>query len=271
MRILFVADVYARTGRRVAAECIPKLIRDRDVDFCIVNGENAAGGFGLTENIARKFVSYGADVITSGNHVWDRKEFLQFLGQSDRVLRPFNYPPGTAGRGSAVIESRAGAPVAVLNLQGLTHLPNIDCPFRLGRSEVERLKQHSPVVFVDFHAEATAEKVAMGWHLDGLASAVIGTHTHVQTADERILPKGTAYLTDAGMTGPHDSVIGVRHPIAIQRFMTHVHVKFKPADANPKLCGALVDIDPASGHATAIERLRIDVQFQSNQGDGEGD
>ena len=271
MRILFVADVYARTGRRVAAECIPQLIRDREVDFCIVNGENAAGGFGLTENMARKFISYGADLITSGNHVWDRKEFLPFLGKFDRVLRPFNYPPSTAGRGSAVIESRGGVPVAVLNLQGLTHLPNIDCPFRLGRSEVERLKQQCPVVFVDFHAEATAEKIAMGWHLDGLASAVIGTHTHVQTADERILPKGTAYLTDAGMTGPHDSVIGVRHPIAIQRFMTHVHVKFKPADGNPKFCGALVDIDTTSGRATAIERLRMDIQFQSNQGDGEGD
>ena len=161
--------------------------------------------------------------------------------------------------------------MAVLNLQGLTHLPNIDCPFRLGRAEVERLKEQCPVVFVDFHAEATAEKIAMGWHLDGLASAVIGTHTHVQTADERILPKGTAYLTDAGMTGPHDSVIGVRHPIAIQRFMTHMHVKFKPADGNPKLCGALVDIDTTSGRATAIERLQVDVQFQSNQGDGEGD
>ena len=271
MKILFVADIYARTGRRVAAEYIPRLIREREVDFCIVNGENAAGGFGLTENIARKLHSYGADVITSGNHVWDRKEFAGYLDKSEHILRPLNYPPEVAGTGSLVRPSRQGTPVAVVNLQGRTHMPSIDCPFRLGRTAVERLKRETPVVFVDFHAEATAEKIAMGWHLDGLASAVIGTHTHVQTADERILPRGTAYLTDAGMTGPHDSVIGVRPPIAIQRFLTQVHVKFKPAEGNPKLCGALIDIDPSSGRASSLERLQIDAQFDITQGDGEGD
>jgi len=271
LRILFVADVYARTGRRVAAAGIPALIRDRQVDFCIVNGENAAGGFGLTENIAGKFFSYGADVVTTGNHVWDRKDFIPCLNRSERVLRPFNYPPSNAGHGSVVVESRQGVPVGVLNLQGRTHLPSIDCPFQLGRAEAERLRQRASIVFVDFHAEATAEKVAMGWHLDGLVTAVIGTHTHVQTADERLLPHGTAYLTDAGMTGPHDSVIGVRHPIAIQRFISQVHVKFKPAEGNPKLCGALIDVDPASGRATGIERLQLDFEFESDQGDGEGD
>ena len=272
MRILFVSDVYGRAGRRVAAECIPRLTRDREVDFCVVNGENAAGGFGLTENIARKLHSYGADVITSGNHIWDRKELAAHLDKTDRVLRPLNYPPGVAGRGSAVVPSRQGTPVAVVNLQGRTQMASIDCPFRLGRAEVERLKQETPVVFVDFHAEATAEKVAMGWYLDGKASAVIGTHTHIQTADERILPRGTAYLTDAGMTGPHDSVIGVRAPLAIQRFLTQMHVRFKPADANPKLCGVLIDVDPASGRATGIERLQLDAaEVDVGKGDGEGD
>ena len=266
-----MADVYARTGRRVAAQCIPKLIQQQKVDFCIVNGENAAGGFGITENIARKMHSYGADVITSGNHVWDRKDFVVYLEKSEHMLRPFNYPPTVAGRGSTIAPSRDGTPVAVLNLQGRTNLPSIDCPFRLGRAEAKRLKEEAPVVFVDFHAEATAEKIAMGWHLDGVATAVIGTHTHVQTADERILPKGTAYLTDAGMTGPHDSVIGVRQPIAIQRFLTQVHVKFKPAEKNPKLCGVLIDIDPSSGRASKIERLQIDVEFGPTQGDGEGE
>ena len=271
MKILFVADIYARAGRRVAAEYIPRLIRERGVDFCIANGENAAGGFGLTENIVRKLHSYGADVITSGNHVWDRREFLGYLETGERILRPLNYPSGVAGTGWVTMPSRQGTPVAVVNLQGRTHLPSIDCPFRLGRAAVERLKKETPAVFVDFHAEATAEKVAMGWHLDGLASAVIGTHTHVQTADERILPKGTAYLTDAGMTGPHDSVIGVRAPIAIQRFLTQTYVKFKPADGLPKFCGVLIDVDPSTGRASSIERLQIDAQFSTDPVDDEGD
>ena len=269
LRILFVADVYSRTGRRAASEYIPKLIREREIDLCIVNGENAAGGFGLTERIARKMFAYGADVITSGNHVWDRKEFIPYLNKCDKVLRPLNYPPGTPGSGSVIVQSRTDVSVAVVNIQGRTHLPSIDCPFRLGRAEVERLREQCSVVFVDFHAEATAEKMAMGWHLDGIASAVIGTHTHIQTADERILPNGTAYLTDAGMTGPHDSVIGVQAPIAIQRFLAQVHVKFKPAEENPKLCGALVEVDDSSGRATSIERLQIDVVFDSSADDGD--
>lgn len=271
MRILFVADIYARAGRRAAADQIPRLIREHGVDFCIVNGENAAGGFGLTGNIARKLRSYGADVITTGNHVWDRKDFLPFLNNSEFVLRPFNYPAEAPGAGSIVVTSRLGKPVGVLNLQGRTHLPSTNCPFRQGHSEIQRLKRETPIIFVDFHAEATAEKIAMGWYLDGLASAVIGTHTHVQTADERILPKGTAYLTDAGMTGPHDSVIGVRSEIAIQRFLTQVPVRFKPAEYNVKLCGALIDVDDESGRALKIQRLQIGAQLNHMEGDGEGD
>ncbi|NKB67040.1 MAG: TIGR00282 family metallophosphoesterase [Candidatus Latescibacteria bacterium] len=270
MRILFVADVFGRAGRRAAALWIPRLREERQVDLCIVNGENAAGGFGLTERILRKFHHYGADIVTSGNHIWDRQDFLPHLDRSQGVLRPLNYPEGVPGRGAALVPSATGVPVGVVNLQGRTHLPSIDCPFRTGREAVEQLKKETPVVFVDFHAEATAEKVAMGWYLDGLASAVVGTHTHVQTADERILPQGTAYLTDAGMTGPHDSVIGIRAEIAIQRFMQQVYVKFKPAEANAKLSGVLIDINPENGRASNIERLQLAVPEVGEDEDGEG-
>ena len=270
MRILFVADLFAKPGRRAAAELIPGLIADRGVDFCIVNGEHAAGGFGLTRNLANKIHSYGADVITSGNHIWNRQDVMPLMANSQRLLRPFNYPPGTVGSGSTVIESRADVPVAVLNLQGRTFMTNIDCPFRLGRDEAQRLKSLAPVVFVDFHAEATAEKVAMGWHLDGIASAVVGTHTHVQTADERVLPGGTAYITDAGMTGPLDSVIGTRADIAIERFVQSVPLRFKPAEGPAVLCGVLVDVDESSGRASAIERLQLNASH-SDDDDEEAD
>ena len=271
MRILFVADIFAQAGRRAASAQIPALIRQRQVDLVIANGENAAGGFGLTENIVRKLHNYGADVITTGNHVWDRKDFVGYLQRSDRILRPLNYPVEAAGTGSTVVHSGQGIPVGVISLQGRTSMPSIDCPFHAGRAEAERLKRTTPIIFIDFHAEATAEKMALGWYLDGLVSAVIGTHTHVQTADERILPRGTAYLTDAGMTGPHDSVIGVRHEIAIQRFLTQVPIRFKPAEKNVKFCGALIDVDPQTGRASAIERLQIDVDAAAAEGDDEGD
>ena len=255
MRILFVADIYAKPGRRVASEVIPRLINERGVDFCIVNGENAAGGFGLTDNLAKKIFSYGADVITSGNHIWNRADFMPFLRSAAPVLRPFNYPSEAPGKGSIILPSRSGTKVGVVNLQGRTFMSTTDCPFKAGRSEVQRLRQETPVVFVDFHAEATAEKVSMGWHLDGLASAVIGTHTHIQTADERILPRGTAYLPD--------SVIGTRADIAVQRFINQVPARFKPADGIGVLSGALVDVDEAGGRATAIERLQLAESAQS--------
>ncbi|MEE2658100.1 MAG: TIGR00282 family metallophosphoesterase [Candidatus Latescibacterota bacterium] len=269
MRILFVADIYARPGRRAAAEMIPQLLRMRAVDFCVANGENAAGGFGLTENVARKFFAYGVDVITTGNHVWHRADFVRHLAEQERVLRPFNYPEAAPGKGSTVAQSRNGTAVAVINLQGRTFMQDIDCPFRTGQAEIERLKQETPVVFVDFHAEATAEKSALAYHVDGLASAVIGTHTHVQTADEKILARGTAFLTDAGMTGVHDSVIGTRPRIAIGRFLDQVPTRFKPACGNPTFCGALVDVDETSGRATAIERLQIPVQLSNDSGANE--
>ena len=258
MRILFVADIYARPGRRVAAEIIPRLIRERDIDICIANGENGAGGFGLTENIARKLHSYGVDVITSGNHIWNRADFMPYLGSSDRVLRPLNYPAEAPGSGSTVVQTSAGVEVAVINLQGRTFMPTIDCPFKVGSAEVDRLRQRgASVIFVDFHAEATAEKISLGRHLDGRVSAVIGTHTHVQTADEHILNGGTAYLTDAGITGTDDSVIGTRAEIAVGRFLSQVPARFKPADGAAVLCGALVDVDESTGRAVAIERLQM--------------
>ena len=256
MKILFVADIFAQPGRRVAAALIPELIQDYEVDLVIANGENAAGGFGLTDNIARKLHSYGADIITSGNHIWDRKEFITCLEGSDRILRPYNYPEETPGIGSVIITTRSGIQVAVINLQGRTGMPSIDCPFRVGRAEIERLREKTSLIFVDFHAEATAEKMAMGFHLDGLVTAVIGTHTHVQTADERILPGGTAYLTDAGMTGVSESVIGVRPEMAIRRFLTQIPNRFKPAEGKATLCGALIEADETSGRATRIERLQ---------------
>ena len=232
-------------------------MREREIDLCIANGENAAGGFGMTETIARKLHSYGVDVITSGNHIWNRADFSRFLSKSDRVLRPFNYPKEAPGSGSTIVTAKSGTPVAVVNLQGRTFMPTINCPFVLGRAEVERLKRETPVVFVDFHAEATAEKVALGRYFDGIASAVIGTHTHVQTADERVLSGGTAYITDAGMTGVQDSVIGTRPEIAVKRFVEQVPTRFKPAEGRAVFCGAVVDIDEADGRARGIERLQI--------------
>ena len=270
MRILFVADIYARPGRRAAAECIPRLIQERAIDLCIANGENAAGGFGMTDNIVKKLHAYGVDIITSGNHIWNRADFVRRLSQHDRVLRPFNYPEGAPGKGSVVAEDRSGRRVGVVNLQGRTFMADIDCPFQRGRAEVERLRSEAPVVFVDIHAEATAEKIALAFHLDGLASAVIGTHTHIQTADERILPQGTAFLTDAGMTGVRDSVIGTRPGIAVGRFLDQVPARFKPADGIPYFNGAIVDIDEASGRAQAIERLQIPVR-DSDADTGEED
>ena len=257
MRILFAADIYARPGRRVAADVIPRLVRERAIDLCIANGENAAGGFGMTETIARKLHSYGVDVITSGNHIWNRADFARFLSKSDRVLRPLNYPREAPGWGSTIVPAKSGTPVGVVNLQGRTFMPTINCPFVLGREEAERLKRETPVVFVDFHAEATAEKVALGRYLDGIASAVIGTHTHVQTADERVLSGGTAYLTDAGMTGVQDSVIGTRSEIAVRRFVEQVPARFKPAEGRAVFCGAVIEVDETDGRALGIERLQI--------------
>lgn len=257
MRILFVGDIFAKVGRELVKRAVPALVRARDIDLVIANGENAAGGFGITREIAHELLGMGITVLTSGNHIWDKREALTFIEDEPRLLRPFNFPAGTPGRGSTIVDAPNGVRVAVLNLMGRVFMHAIDDPFTLGRAEVERLKAHAPIVFVDFHAEATSEKVAMGWHLDGLATAVVGTHTHVQTADAQVLPGGTAYCTDVGMTGPHDGVIGVDKAPVIARFLTGLPSKFDTASGMPRFHGVIVTADETTGHATAIERLSL--------------
>jgi metallophosphoesterase (TIGR00282 family) len=256
MRILFIGDIFAKVGRDLVKRGVPALVRARDIDLVIANGENSAGGFGITREISKELFDTGIAVMTSGNHVWDKREILTFIDEEPRLLRPFNYPAGTPGRGSTIVTTAAGVRVGVLNLMGRVFMTAIDDPFSLGRAEVERLKAHADVVFVDFHAEATSEKVAMGWHLDGLATAVVGTHTHVQTADAQVLGGGTAYCTDVGMTGPHDGVIGVERSPVIQRFLTGLPAKFDTASGLPRFHGVIVTADDA-GRATAIERLSL--------------
>ncbi|MEE2753726.1 MAG: TIGR00282 family metallophosphoesterase [Candidatus Latescibacterota bacterium] len=259
MRILFVGDVYGKPGRRATSQLVPKLIEERDIDFTIVNGENAAGGFGITENIGKKIHAYGADVITTGNHVWDQKGGISYICSGDRILRPANYPSDVGGTGAEVFMSKRGVPVGVANVMGRTGMRPMDCPFRSAVECVEKLKKKTPIVLIDFHAEATSEKIAFGWYMDGFASVVVGTHTHVQTADETILPRGTAYITDVGMTGPHKSVIGAQKEVVIQQFLDRMPTRFEPATEDVKLCGVIVDIDNATGRAQSIKRLRVDL------------
>ena len=262
MRILFIGDIFGKPGRRAAAECIPRLRQKYDVYLCIANGENAAGGSGITESIAGKLHSYGIDVITSGNHIWDKKEAIDYINQSTDLIRPANYPPGVWGIGSTIFRGQKGIPVGIINLQGRTYMKEIDCPFRVGIQEIETLRSETNIIVIDFHAEASSEKIAMGWYMDGMVSAVIGTHTHVQTSDETVLPNGTAYITDVGMTGPHDSVIGVEKEIAIRRFLTQLPARFNPAKGNIIFCGAILDVDEQSGKARSIERLRIPLNME---------
>jgi metallophosphoesterase (TIGR00282 family) len=255
VNILFIGDVVGEPGRRAIAAHIDRLRDEGKVDFCIANAENSAGGFGLTREVADQLFALGVDVLTGGNHIWDKREILEFIDREPRILRPANYPPGVPGARSGVFTSRTGNRVAVLSLMGRVFMPTIDCPFRGADELVPGLRAETPIIVVDVHAEATSEKVAMGWYLDGRVSAVVGTHSHVQTADERILPRGTAYLTDAGMTGPYDSVIGVEKDMAIQRFLTQTPRRFATATGDPRLSGAVITVDDKSGRATAIERV----------------
>ena len=257
MRILFVGDIFGKPGREIARRAIPALVEQQAIDFVIANVENSAAGFGVTGDIAEAILSYGVDVMTSGNHVWDKKEVLEYLPRQPRLLRPANFPAGVPGRGSYVGRTRSGDPIGVLNLMGRVFMAPLDDPFALAVREIENLRARARVIFVDFHAEATSEKIAMGWHLDGRVTAVSGTHTHVQTADERILPKGTAYITDAGMTGPHDSIIGVSIDAALGRFLNAMPAKFESATGGARLNAIIVAADPATGKATGIERLNL--------------
>lgn len=256
MRILFIGDVVGRAGRRAVREVLPLLKREEGIDFVVANGENAAGGIGITPEKAEELLSMGVDVITSGNHIWKKREILPYLDRHPRILRPANYPPGAPGRGSGVYTARDGTRVAVLNLEGRVFMRPLESPFRISEQQIEILKGQTPIVIVDFHAEATSEKMAMGWFLDGEVTAVIGTHTHVQTSDERILPGGTAYITDAGMTGPVNSVIGMKKEIAILGFLTQLPNRFEVATGEVELQGVILEVDETTGRALEIRRIK---------------
>ncbi len=256
MKLLFIGDVNGKVGRRMAAAHLRAIRKERGVDVCVVNGENAAGGFGINPSHVDKLLDAGADVITSGNHIWNRPETADFIVDEPRLLRPANYPPQTPGKGVFVLESKKGR-LAVLNLMGRVFMPPVECPFREADALLREARREATMVMVDFHAEATSEKVAMGWHLDGRVSAVFGTHTHVQTADERVLPKGTAFITDVGMTGPRNSVIGMKTEIVLDKFLSGLPRRFEVGGGEGQLNGALVEIAPDSGKALSIERVQV--------------
>lgn len=256
MNVLFIGDIIGEPGRKFVKQQIGRLLQMHVPDLVIANGENAAGGFGITPDIAEELFAFGIHVLTSGNHIWDKKDIEPWLLKHDRLIRPANYPGDVPGFGSVVVPTDCGK-AAVLNLEGRVFMSNLDDPFRRAVEEIERLQKETPVIIIDFHAEATSEKAALAWYLDGKASAVIGTHTHVQTADERILPGGTAFLTDVGMTGPSDSVIGVRKEDAINRFLTQRPHKFAVPKGAVHLDAVCLDIDAKSGKAKSIERIKI--------------
>ena len=251
--VLFLGDVIGRTGRRAMDKFLPGLVKKHAPSMIIANGENAAGGSGITEDIGKELFLQ-VDVLTSGNHIWDKKEALPYLGREPRLLRPANYPPVNPGRSSYVFQRADGVKAAVLNLQGRVFMEPLDCPFRRADEEVAALAAETPVIIVDLHAEATSEKQAMGWYLDGRVSAVIGTHTHVPTADERLLPKGTAYITDVGMVGGRNAVIGIAREQALQRFLTSRPQRFEPSRDGLFLSCVFIEIDPATGRALSITR-----------------
>jgi metallophosphoesterase (TIGR00282 family) len=257
MNILFIGDIFASSGRRIVSENLQSIISEEKIQLAIANVENAAAGFGITPALAEELLSMGLDVLTTGNHVWDKKEIYEYLPRQPRLLRPANYPCELPGRGLVVLRARNGVEVAVMNLQGRVHMPGTDCPFRKADELLGSLDPAVKVRFVDFHCELTSEKMAMGAHLDGRVSAVIGTHTHVPTADERVLPGGTAYQTDAGMTGPYDSVIGAEKQLALRRFITGTPIRLEAARNQPELHGAIVTVDESTGRATGIRRYQI--------------
>jgi metallophosphoesterase (TIGR00282 family) len=257
MKLLFVGDIVGKPGRRALRNLLPRLVDRHQADYVVVNVENAAGGFGVTAEVLREIDGLPIDVFTSGNHVWDKKEVLDLLDRVPNLLRPANYPEGNAGKGLHVGETAGGVPVAVLNLEGMVFMANLDSPFRVADRLLQQLDPAVRVVFVDFHAEATSEKQALGLYLDGRVSAVVGTHTHVPTADERILPQGTAFLTDAGMTGPYESVIGMRADKVLKRFLLQTPSAFEVAKRDVRLAGAVIDIEEATGKARGIERVLV--------------
>ena len=258
--ILYIADICGKAGRQACAHMIKPLRAKYNVDYCVANIENAAGGFGVTPEMSVKAFSYGIDMQVSGNHIWDRVAILEYFEHSPKLLRPANYPLGAPGRGSYV-DTVGNVKVGIINLQGRTYMKEIDCPFQVGRREVESISKQTNVILVDIHAEATSEKQAIAYYLDGKVSAIVGSHTHVQTADDKITLRGTAYLTDAGMTGPHDSIIGMEKAPALGRFLTGMPKRFTTASEDIKLSGAVVSIDPETGRAEKFERFRLDFDI----------
>src|SRR5260370_29633468 len=256
MNILFIGDIFGSPGRRIVADHLQDIVQANSIDITIANAENAAGGFGITPAIAEELFGLGLDVLTSGNHVWGKRELFDYFARQPRLLRPANYPEAP-GRGAITYRARNGAECAVINLQGRTYMPATDCPFRKADQLLNELDPAVKVRFVDFHAELTSEKMAMGWYLDGRVSAMVGTHTHVPTADTRILAGGTAYQTDCGITGPYHSVIGVPTDIIIQRFLTGLPVRMEAARTGPELHAVIVDVDEATGKARAVRRHAI--------------
>ena len=255
MNILFVGDIVGRPGRELIRKGLRALVDRYSLDLVIANAENSAAGFGVTKDIGDTLLEWGVDVMTSGNHIWDKKEAIDYIAGEPRLLRPAKYPAGVPGRGTYVARTGDGRAVGVINVMGRVFMLNIDDPFAVVLREIENIRHQTRVIIVDFHAEATSEKVAMGWYLDGKVTAVIGTHTHVQTADERVLPNGTAYLTDAGMTGPHDSIIGMDKEPSLARFLTAMPSKFEPATGNPRLNGLVIEADDKTGRATGVTRI----------------
>ena len=260
MNLLFIGDIVGRPGRDIVQKGLGALVEHYDIDCTIANAENSAAGFGITRDIGAALLDWGVDVMTSGNHIWDKKEVLEYIGGEPRLLRPANYPAGVPGRGSYVAQTRDGRSVGVINVMGRVFMTPIDDPFAVVLREIEAIRHRTRIIFVDMHAEATSEKIAMGWHLDGKVTAVVGTHTHVQSADERILPNGTAYMTDAGMTGPHDSIIGMEREPSLARFLNGMPSRFEPASANPRLNGAVVEADDKTGRARKITRISYSAE-----------
>ncbi len=260
MKILFIGDIVGRGGRQAVEELLPRIKREKGIDFSLANGENAAGGAGITPKVMNELFLDGVDIITSGNHFWDKKQIIPIIDQERRLLRPANYPPGVPGFGSTIAEMPSGLKIGIINLSGRIFMQALDCPFRVAEREIKKLKKETLLIVVDIHAEATSEKIAMGWFLDGRVSAVLGTHTHVQTADERILPQGTAYITDVGMTGSTESVIGVKTDLVLRRFLTQLPVRFEPAEDDIQLSAVALDLNPSTGRADSIERVQMKVE-----------
>ncbi len=256
MKILFIGDIIGSPGRRAVNKLLPGLKEEHSLDFVIANAENASGGSGIVPKVADELFDSGVDVLTSGDHIWKKKEIFELISREKRILRPINYPALAPGRGSGIFKAKSGQKIGVINVNGRVFMEPLDCPFKATLAAQKELIQETKVIIVDIHAEATSEKIALGWYMDGKVSAVLGTHTHIQTADERILPQGTAYLTDAGMCGPYDSVIGRKVENVLERFITGLPVRFEVADQNIQLHGVVLDIDDKTGKARSIVRIQ---------------